>query len=396
MHCSSRPVFSIFALSMLLGLTGLGAQVITVDTRSGTVTSSSAGTIATIDVRYRQVTPTKVELPTASMDEHTRATLIRALQAEQGFAMRPLPRGHKGLMLEANGLLSPYGEEYVAMAASQGISAKPGDRVAITDIRFDHSKIVLDLNGGPDPRHRFLDHIQIGMGPMMGPVVNESGQEPVGARVSILFKSGLPALSAADVKALLAPLVTFDTKTQIQAFTDTLPSALREAILAHRVLVGMNTDMVLFALGQPDRKMRETEGQTPFEEWIYGKPPAPVQFVRVNGNRVIRYEIAKVGEKPQVFTEDVVQDMMMADGTPVIKPKIHTIAEGDTERDSRTQAQGAPPSLRKPGETLPNDDERTGVKQPVHPVVKKPQPGENPEGGDEPAPANQPANASHP
>ena len=40
----------------------------------------------------------------------------------------------------------------------------------------------------------------------------------------------------------------------------------------------------------------------PFEEWIYGQPPKPVEFVRINGNRVIRVEIAKVGETPQIFT----------------------------------------------------------------------------------------------
>ena len=66
-------------------------------------------------------------------------------------------------------------------------------------------------------------------------------------------------------------------------------------------MVGMTTDMVLFAMGQPERKVREIEGQMPFEEWIYGAPPKPVEFVRINGNRVIRVEIAKMGEAPGDF-----------------------------------------------------------------------------------------------
>ena len=33
------------------------------------------------------------------------------------------------------------------------------------------------------------------------------------------------------------------------------------------------------------------------------QPPQPVEFVRINGNRVIRVEIAKVGEAPQVFDQ---------------------------------------------------------------------------------------------
>ena len=39
------------------------------------------------------------------------------------------------------------------------------------------------------------------------------------------------------------------------------------------------------------------DGQMPFEEWIYGKPPEEVDFVRINGNRVIRVEVAKMGER---------------------------------------------------------------------------------------------------
>ena len=87
------------------------------------------------------------------------------MQAEQGFAMRPFPRGHKGLTLVANGKLEPAGEAYLNMVTSEGLSAKPGDRVVLTDIKFDHTKIVFELNGGPDLKHRFLRHIQIGVGP---------------------------------------------------------------------------------------------------------------------------------------------------------------------------------------------------------------------------------------
>ncbi len=32
----------------------------------------------------------------------------------------------------------------------------------------------------------------------------------------------------------------------------------------------MNTDMVMFAKGQPTTKSREMDGQMPFEEWVYG------------------------------------------------------------------------------------------------------------------------------
>ena len=58
------------------------------------------------------------------------------------------------------------------MVTSQGLSAKPGDRVVITDVKIEHARIIFDLNGGPDQKHRFLRHIQIGMGPdVSNPVV---------------------------------------------------------------------------------------------------------------------------------------------------------------------------------------------------------------------------------
>ncbi len=61
----------------------------------------------------------------------------------------------------------------------------------------------------------------------------------------------MPELTGKDVKALLAPLISFDVKTPIQAYTDTLPQKLKDAILNHEVWVGMSTDMVLYAKGQP-------------------------------------------------------------------------------------------------------------------------------------------------
>jgi hypothetical protein len=309
------------------------AQVITIDSHTGAVTNGAAGVSGTVDRRYQQIQPTHVPLTNSELDAKTRLELIRLLQAEQGFAMRPFPRGHKGLTLEANGKLNPAGEAYLNMVTSQGLSAKPGDRVVLTDIKFDHAKMVFDLNGGPDRKHRFMRHVEIGVGPNMNPVMQGEDPEPLGARLTLDFKGHVPELTGADVKALLAPLISFDVKTPIQAFTDTLPAKLKDAILNHHVLVGMSTDMLLFARGQPEHKTREMEGQMPFEEWIYGHPPQEVDFVRINGNRVIRVEVAKMGETPVVFAKDEVEGLMRTDGTPLeaARTNTRTVAEGDAE-----------------------------------------------------------------
>jgi len=313
-------------------------------------------------------------LAKTELDAKTRLELIRVLQAEQGFAMRPLPRGHKGLTLAANGKLEPAGESYLNMVTSEGMSAKPGDRVVLTDVKIEHAKLIFELNGGPDPKHRILRHIQIGTGPEMNPVVQQGdGQEPVGSRLTLTFDGHIPELTGTEVKALLAPLISFDVKTPIQAFTDTLPVKLKEAILGHHVLVGMSTDMLLYAKGQPENKMREMDGQMPFEEWIYGKPPKEVDFVRINGNRVIRVEIAKMGETPVIFTKDEVEGLMRTDGTPLEAsvPNTRTIKLGDAERDPNKEAPTAPPSIRNPGEKLP-DISGVGDMKPVQFPKQKP------------------------
>ena len=389
------------ALTALLAAAACSAQVITVNT-------SGKGPVATsgpVDRQYAQIEPTHVELTKGELDTKARLDLIRALQSEQGFAMRPFPRGHKGLTLAANGKLEPAGTGYLNMVISEGLSAKPGSRLVITNLMIDRSKIVFDLNGGPDAKHRFLRHVQIGAGPMGDPdidpaIANQAG-DPVGARLTLTFADHVPELTPAQVKALLAPLISFDVKTPIQAFTDTLPPALKEAILSHKVLVGMSTDMVTYAKGRPLTKSREMDGQMPFEEWIYGTPPEEVDFVRINGNRVIRVEVSKNGEPMQIFTKDVVSDMMLSTGSPVLtaQSNTRTVKEGDVQTDPDKQAPTAPPSLRNPGEKLPTDNTNTGVMRPVQ--FPKPhsdeQPGANPDeqSTTPPPPASQRSPALH-
>ena len=398
----SPGAISAFALRCLplaafLAAGSLAAQVITIDT-SGKGGGTANGPI---DHQYAQITPTHVDLPKTELDPKTRLLLIREMQSEQGFAMRPFPRGHKGLILEANGKLAPAGEPYLNMVVSQGLSAKPGARVVITDIKFDRDKIVFDLNDGPDPKHRFLRHVQIGMGPTMGDpdidpsVANQDGG-PAGSRLTLTFHDHVPELTSQQVKALLAPLISFDVKTPVQAFTDTLPAELKKDILDHKVLVGMNIDMVLFAKGPPLTKSREMDGQMPFEEWIYGTPPQEVDFVRINGNRVIRVEIAHDGEPLQIFTKDVVSAMLMTGGTPVMtaQANVRIIHEGDVEVNPDKQAPAAAPSLRNPGEQLPDQNQSTGVMRPVQmpkphtPDQDNVQLGANPDEQQQPAPSS--------
>ncbi len=113
--------------------------------------------------------------------------------------------------------------------------------------------------------------------------------------------------------------------------------------------------------GSREGKSREMEGQMPFEEWIYGKPPQVVEFVRVNGNRVIRVEIAKMGEKPEIFTKDEVEGLMRTDGTPLDPAAQARVAKnGDVQRDPNTQEAAPPPTPAQAGRDAAQRGSRPG------------------------------------
>lgn len=310
-----------------------------------------------IDGHYLDFTPTNVPLPSKPLNGNGQQLLIRFFTSEQGFAMRPLPRASKGLTLHANGNMSPSGSDYANELSEHGTSARPGDRCVVTDIKVKGDRMVFELNGGPDPKHKWLRHISLGTDPnATNPVVADSGQEPVGSRITLVFAHEVPDVNGTQVEALLAPLLGFGVKSPIEAYTETLPPKLKEAILDHHVLVGMSTEMVTYAVGAPQQKIRERDGQMPFEEWIYGEAPKPVQFVRINGNRVIRVEVAEVGKPLVIRAENEMGDYW----STAPNPNVHIVKLGDEDPASiaKQSAPQAPPTLRAPGEKLPTDDDK--------------------------------------
>jgi hypothetical protein len=286
---------------------------------------------------------THLPLPEAPLTERGRRELLQNLVSEQGFAHRGLPLG-AGLTLLANGNMTPRDDDYRKMLYQKGQSAGPGDRVAITAVVFKPDRIVFDLNGGPYAKHRFLSHIELNDNP-----IAQLGPTATGCRVTLIFEGGIPEISGAEVKALLDPVVDFHAKTSEEAYADTLPPAVREAVAAHEVLVGMTKRMVLASMGAPKSKEREhtnsTDDNSPrYEEWIYGEVPSPVQFVRFRGERVVRLEIAELGKPVQVFEKPQI-------GNQTLPENVRVIASGDAQpNEDGERAASVPPTLRKPGE----------------------------------------------
>ena len=65
---------------------------------------------------------------------------------------------------------------------------------------------------------------------------------------------------------------------------------IREAIKAQKVVAGMDREQVLLAAGPPRDKVRETKEDVDYEDWIYGKPPVIVRFVKFAGAKVVEVQ----------------------------------------------------------------------------------------------------------
>ncbi len=85
----SLRIASLCALALMMPAGYASAQVITIDTHGNATTGGASGTV---DRRFQQIKPTNVPLPQNQLDAKTRLDLIRFLEADQGFAMRPISR----------------------------------------------------------------------------------------------------------------------------------------------------------------------------------------------------------------------------------------------------------------------------------------------------------------
>ncbi len=342
----------LLAVCMLCGgFAAAGAQVFTVGEKTAT---------ADMQTDFKA---THVELPQTPMTERGRRELIRGFEAEQGFAHRVLPLAGQ-LTLTANGNLTPGPDAYKMMVYKKGQAAAPGDRVAVTALEVKNDRIIVDLNGGPYVPHRFLRHIQIGVGGATTPTPDLT-EQATGCRITVLFEGGTPEVSAPELKALLEPLVDFGVKTGEKAYADTLPAEVKSAIDSHDVVVGMNRRMVLASLGQPENKLRETEDGKRYEEWIYGHQPQTVKFVRFEGDRVSQVKVAAVGKAIELHKEEELAGIL-----PAVPEK--TVAVGDVVQTGEKAA--ALPTLMKAGETqeLPEGTTERKVQMPDAKPAPKP------------------------
>ena len=277
------------------------------------------------------------------ISKQTRMELISAFNADLVYIRTSFPMGKKGLTLK-DGVISPSGEDLRQMIAMWGPSVKPGDRAMISAIEIKANRIHFEINGGPVKKLKWYQHISVGTGDVENPIAGSPQDNPRGSYVDLEFDHYVPDLNARQLKALLAPVFDFDSKSALQAYLETVPPNVKDAIEAHRVLVGMNREMVIYSKGRAAQKTREKDGDTDYEEWIYGQPPQDVDFVRFVGDEVVRVETMKVTGQKVVRTEKEVNlDTSLAKAG----------AAPSTARPANA------PTLRRPGEEEPDKPNRS-------------------------------------
>ena len=223
----------------------------------------------------------------------SRLRLVRFVDGEFAKVVSPIPAGKKGFHLAAGG---PMDEKALRMTlASFGAAINPGDKAQITNLEFHDKEIVVDINGGGRGKTRLRDRIHMEVGGM--PTLTTSGTDaPVntnaGATLFLEFGKPLPDMNPDDLKEYLSPFLDFSRQHSAAVqWIDTVPPEMQAAIKDKQPVVGMDREMVLAAVGRPDRKVREkTHDGDETEDWIYGKPPAKTIFVKFEGDKVVKVE----------------------------------------------------------------------------------------------------------
>jgi len=273
------------------------------------------------------------------MSKQTRYQIIRDFETQIVYSRTAFPMGAKGLVLK-DGVVSPNGIQLQQALALWGPAVRPGDPAHLSFVQIKDDHIHFDINGGPVHRKKWYQHIEVGgaSGQTVPLSPTDSQPNPHGTYLDIYFDKYVPEMTAQQLRDLLYPVLDFTAHNKEEAYLDTVPPKVKKAIQDHYVLVGMNTEMVLHAKGKPPRKVREKDGETEYEDWIYGEPPQDVDFVRIVGDEVVRVETMKVGGQKIVRTE---------------KEVIIQRPEKDEQAKEEERPPNAP-SLRRPGEDQDN------------------------------------------
>lgn len=242
---------------------------------------------------------------TQKLTEQERIQILIKIHSEYVTMQIPLPvvnKEGKAITIFAGKDIDRKKLETLFAKSDAAIMA--GTVVQITGIRFEKDYIIFEISGGGKKGPKWYQRIQLGGGgggvgggqTQRQPVPNNAPdgqpdrwQPGYGSWIKLKFDKTVPSLTPDELKKLLAEVMKFGLPSATTNFLDSLPEEFREDVKAHRATVGMSRDLVLLAMGRPQKKAREIKDDgKQYEDWIYGEKPRKLTFVTFLDNVVVQ------------------------------------------------------------------------------------------------------------
>lgn len=209
----------------------------------------------------------------AQVAQEARYAILGSMIATEGAARIPMPLGKRGVELSENGLIN--NDRLQKELADNGGVITAGKVVLITGIEFHDDSIQFEIDGGGTKKKGFLSslsNIQIGIGGGVNSQ-DQNKEEPAakGSSITLMFADKVPPnITSDELKNLLSPVLDFSKQTLARTAIDALPPEFQEAVKAKEARIGMDSNTVLLALGQPNRRVIEKNAEgVEQEDWIY-------------------------------------------------------------------------------------------------------------------------------
>ena len=148
-------------------------------------------------------------MPKRAWIASARIEIIRGLLREVAVTKVPLPRGKKGVRVDAQGKLDQADAQkemhFNGMAMQAGVPAE------ITKIEFKSNQVIFEVNGGGRSGKKWYQHIEVGMGTGLSPVGPQHAVTTAfGSSVTVDFGKALPDLTVPQVKKILSGTLDFE------------------------------------------------------------------------------------------------------------------------------------------------------------------------------------------
>jgi hypothetical protein len=223
-----------------------------------------------------------------------RVEILRGLTSEFATVKVPLPRSRKPLDVKTDGSYDKT--QWTELGKALGPAGRIGDLVQVTHVEIEKDSIIFEINGGLRAKGGWKDHVSIGMGGATNPI--NGGQPtnaPGGTTIALRFGEPIGETTSAEIKKMLQPVLDFNQQSATEQYTATIPPEVKKAIEEKKVMIGMDRDQVVMALGKPVHKSRETKDGVENEDWIYGNPPGRMTFVTFTGPKVTKIKETYAG-----------------------------------------------------------------------------------------------------